>query len=128
MTEPVLFRDLKLQGIPLYDCEVVYKDDYDNLRLYVLKDIEANNFWAMLVDFFQGGIGDDDTVWSHSETLVEKVFAVTAYWDGVRHLDGYYMNYPDVKKLSEVFSVLAEIEDMICTDSCRKKFTYSNET
>ena len=118
--DSVLFSNLMLQGIPLKDCELAYQDNYDNLRLYVLRDTQRWSFWSMLVEFDNGGLGEDGSVWSSPDLKVEKVFESVAYFDGIRHLDGYYMNYPDVKKLSEVFSILADIESEVCRDYSRK--------
>ena len=118
MAEDVLFRDLKVNDKPIYECEIAYQDDYDNLRLYVDIDRKTNSFWAKLVSFNSCTSICID-VWEDHTLTVDVVLDVVAYWDGIRHLTPSYTNYPDVKKLADVYSVLAFIEDGTCTETCR---------
>ena len=126
MQDEILFRELKIQGKPISECELIYKDNYDNLRLYVLKDLEAKNFWAKLVEFSSCKYCSENDVWFQDDLIVEEVIDVTAYWDGIRHVFINDMNYPDVLKISEVFKVLSEIEDQVCQETSRSPIVKYN--
>jgi hypothetical protein len=117
--DEVLFKGITIQGKPLVECEVVYKDQYDNLRLYVYKDKGENSFWAKLVEFAGCVYCGEDSVWNQEDLTVDVLLDVVAYWDGIRHVTPSYMNYPDVLKLSEVYKVLAKIEDEVCQETSR---------
>jgi len=85
--EDKLFKDIKLQGKPLSECELVYKGKHDNSRLYVVKDKDGNSFCAHAVEFNAcPSVKDESSHWDNDGLIVNTLFDVTAYYDGVRHL------------------------------------------
>ena len=125
--EDKLFNEIKLRGKPLTECELVYKGKYDSTRLYVVK--EKSSFWAHAVEFHSCGVaeGEDAVVdyWEDDELVVNTLFEVTAYFDGVRHLefnrnggdmDGY-LYYPPMADLIAMLQKVREIELEICWDA-----------
>lgn len=126
MEEGKLFKDIILDGKPIKDCELVYSGKYDNSRLYVSKDAQANSLYAHAVAFASVPAEEGQTdVWGHPELEVDTLFTVTAYFDGVRHLefnrngtdmDGY-LYYPPMTDLIKMLEKVREIELEICRDA-----------
>lgn len=126
MEESKRFKDIILDGKPIFDCEMVYTGKYGNSRLYVSKDAQANSFCAHAVSFVSVPAEEGQMdVWEHSELEVDTLFTVTAYFDGVRHLefnrngtdmDGY-LYYPPMADLIKMLKKVREIELEICRDA-----------
>jgi len=126
MDDGKLFRNIILDGKPIAGCELAYSGKHDNTRLYVSKSAEGNGFYAHAVAFASvpAEKGQSD-VWAHPELEVDTVFEVTAYFDGVRHLefnrngndmDGY-LYYPPMADLIKMLEKVREIELEICRDA-----------
>lgn len=123
MEDGLLFADLKLNEIPLKACEVAYKGKYDNTRLYVVKEPERQCFYAHAVEFHSCPATEGDAShWDNEGLEVDTLFTVTAYHDGVRHLefnrngddmDGY-IYYPPMADLIAMLQKVREIELEIC--------------
>lgn len=100
-------------GKLLKECEVAAQTN--TYRLYV--DRFENGFYAMAVEWVSSNAGFDDK-WSCPGCEVDQLFNVTAYSDGVRHLEfnreagdmAGYIYYPEMKGLIEMFSKVRELE------------------
>lgn len=120
MSDEQSFSSMKLRGRLLKDCELTLECNKGNYRLYVVK--EDGVFYAMAVEFVSSGMGDD--FWSCPDLMVSQLFEVTAYFDGVRHLEfnrgagdlAGYIYYPNMPGLIELLQKVREIELEICSD------------
>lgn len=110
------FCKLTLRGKLLKDCELVYKGKHDNIRLYVLK--EKNFFAAHAIEFVSCPAEGAKNRWENEALVVQTIFEVTAYFDGIRHLefnrnggemDGY-LYYPNMVDLIAMLQKIREIE------------------
>lgn len=116
------FKDLRLNGKPLAECELTLECNHGNYRLYVDKEPENFCFYSIAVEFLSCADGSD--VWGCDDLVVEQLFNSTAYFDGVRHLEfnreagdmSGYIYYPDLQAISEMLAKLREIELEICRD------------
>lgn len=120
--EEKLFAEIRLQGKPLPECELVYQDKNDNLRLYVVRG--EDSFWAHAVEFVSAPADGGENLWEREGLIVSTVFEVTAYFDGVRHLefnrnggdmDGY-LYYPSMVGLIAMLQKVRDLELEICRD------------
>lgn len=126
----LLLRDILLHGKPLKDCELVFKCKNDNTRLYVIREPDHHSFYAHAVEFHSSSVLDEEAIpWDHETMEVKTLFTVTAYFDGVRHLefnrngnnmDGY-LYYPPMAELILMLQKIREIELEICWDADRGK-------
>lgn len=121
MDTGTLFSELKLNDKPLCDCEMVLECNQTNYRLYIDKYPDEHVFYALAVEFVSC-VSDDK--WNCPQLAVEPLFNVTAYSDGVRHLEfnreagdmAGYIYYPNMQGLIEMFAKVREIELEICRD------------
>lgn len=126
MNEGTPFKDLRLKGKALNHCEMVHECNMTNYRLYVYREPENNAFYALAVEFASCAT-ESGSAWDCPELTVEPLFSVTAYFDGVRHLEfnreagdmAGYIYYPNMQGLIEMFQKVREIELEICRD-CEK--------
>lgn len=116
------FRDLKLKDVPLSQCELAYSGKHDDDRLYWKKT--DTGFLAHAVEFVSCPDSDCDQ-WDDKELVVQTLFTVIAYFDGVRHLefnrngndmDGY-LYYPPMESLIAMLSKVRELELKHCGDA-----------
>lgn len=126
--EQKYFHDIKLNGKPLRDCELVYKSDCDNIRLYVVREEHGFNAHAVQYESCSYGLNEEHNKinqWENKNLVVETLFEITAYWDGVRHLsfncnnaetDGY-LYYPNIADLIAMLQKVREIELQICRET-----------
>lgn len=116
-----LFKNIAINGKPIDKCEMVLECNSGNYRLYI--DRINNGFYAMALEFVSCN-ADSIDIWSNDELEVRQLFNLTAYFDGVRHLEfnrkagdmAGYMNYPDMDGLVELFKRVREIELELCWD------------
>lgn len=123
MDNGLLFHKLAFNNKFVKDYELVFKDKFDNTRLYVLKELETHSFYAQALQFNSCPVTDKKiNVWDNEELLIDILFTVVAYSDGVRHLefnrigtehDGY-LYYPPMKSLILMLQKVREIELEIC--------------
>ena len=124
--EDKLFKDIILRDRLIGDCDLEYKSEDGNYRLYVAR--EDSSFWAHAVGFVSCEmIGDSGVLdWRQDGSLVvSTIFEVTAYFDGVRHLewnrnggdmDGY-IYCPEMAEIIAMLQKVRDIEVKVCT-SC----------
>ncbi len=115
MNEGILFSELTLDGIPLKDCELVFKGLHDNSRLFVHRYPENNSFYACAVEF--NSYSGNGEKWESNDLRVNVIFEVIAYFDGVRQLkftDDGYLYYPVISDLIGMLQKIKEIEIEIC--------------
>ena len=123
--EDKIFKDIRLRNKPLNECELIFKSKTDDQRLYVVKD--NRSFWCHAVEFHSCEMEPDDLesddLWENDNLIVNTIFEVTAYFDGVRHLefnrgghdsDGY-LYYPNMPALIEMLQKVRELELEICS-------------
>jgi len=91
-------------------------------RLYVDTNKELNSFNAMAIEFVSCST-TSPAIWDCPELRVDQLFRVTAYHDGVRHLEFNresdmpgYIYYPNMQDLISLFEKIREIELNICRD------------
>ena len=117
-----LFLALRLNGKPLHECELALECNLGNYRLYI--DRIENGFYAMAVEFCSAGTALP-SVWDCDDLEVDQLFKVTAYSDGIRHLEfnredgdmAGYIYYPSTKDLILLFQKLRELELEMCLDA-----------
>lgn len=116
----VLFKTLTINGTPLSECELMHKTV--SYRLYVDTNKELNSFNAMAIEFVSCST-TSPAIWDCPELRVDQLFRVTAYHDGVRHLEFNresdmpgYIYYPNMQDLISLFEKVREIELKICRD------------
>jgi hypothetical protein len=120
MSETRLFRDLRLNGKPLNECELALEAAKSNYRLYVDKAPDKHAFRAMAVEF--NSCQSEGDIWQCQELEVTPLFNCTAYYDGVRHLEfnrddkdfAGYIYYPNMQGLVDLMAKVREIELEIC--------------
>ncbi len=123
MDNGVLFSELKCHGKPLNECELALQCNENSYRLYVNRDTEYNTFWALAVSFVSCYAGNEN-IWGAEGLTVEPLFNVTAYSDGIRHLEfnreagdmAGYIYYPNMQGLIALFQKIREIELETCRD------------
>lgn len=125
MSDGHFFNKIFLQDKLLKDCELVYQDKYDNIRLYALKEPEHNRFYAQAVEFYSCPVSENVSDWGNEELQVSTLLSCIVYFDGVRHLnfaeeDEGYLNYPPMNDLISMLQKIKEIESEICS----KEFLY----
>lgn len=115
---------IKIDDVPILECELVYKDEQDNVRLYIKRLGPGSGFKATAVAFVSCVHGQGRH-WECPDLTVEIVVEVIAYFDGLRHLhfggngpepDEFngYLYYPNSKSLVEVVMKLRELEQECC--------------
>jgi hypothetical protein len=125
MSNEVLFTGLTVgfDKKPIYDCEVALTCNSGNYRLYVDKRPDDNHFYAHAVEFTSCDSGVDN-IWECENLKVNSLFNITAYFDGVRHLEfnrsdeemAGYIYYPNMDGLIKMMQKVREIELEICRD------------
>lgn len=118
-----LFNYILFDGKPLNECELIYKDESDNYRLYAIVDRDDHEFKACAVKF-DNCIGvDHDDVWKEPSCVVELLFDVYAQPDGIRNLNvkrgfaGGFSGHiydPDITVMSDMFLALSHLEKIVC--------------
>ncbi len=120
----VLFSELKLGGTPLLEDWLAI--DLKDSRLYARVSPGEKSFLAVAVKFISC-VSDGD-IWECPKLRVEQIFQVTAYFDGVRHLEfnrgsedqAGYLYYPDMEGLILMLSAVRNLEETFCPD-CEKR-------
>jgi|JI9StandDraft_1071089.scaffolds.fasta_scaffold895158_1 hypothetical protein len=114
-----LFTEILLDNKPLSECELVYECNHRHYRLYVSRG--DNCFYALAVEFHS--CEADGDIWECPALEVDPLFNVTAYFDGVRHLEfnresdmAGYIYYPNMQGIVELFTKIRELELEICRD------------
>jgi hypothetical protein len=120
LQDGINFFEITLNNKPLRECELVYSGSKDNNRLYVDKTEGSKSFHAMAVSFASCDACDD--WWSSKELTVEKIFELTAHFDGVRHVhfnneENGYLYYPNMEDLINMFTKVRELELKICPEA-----------
>lgn len=121
MSREILFSELLLNKKPLKECDLALECNQGNYRLYVVKEPENKCFFAYAVAFARCS-GDTESVWDCPVLEVTPLFNVTAYFDGVRHLEfdredkdmPGYIYYPDMEYIIKLMQKIREIELSIC--------------
>lgn len=121
MEDGTLFSEIKLNKKPLNECELVLECNETNYRLYVDRDVSKHLFYALAVEF-HSCVGED--TWNCPQLTVDPLFNVTAYFDGVRHLEfnreagdmAGYIYYPNIQGLVEMLQKVREVELECCRD------------
>ena len=122
MSEDKIFSRIMLNNKLLSECEPVYKGKHDNSRLYVLK--KDNEFFAHAVDYKSCPASNEKDHWKNNSLIVNTIFEVVAYHDGVRHLewnrnggemDGY-IYYPIMTDIISMLQKVREIELEVCSN------------
>jgi hypothetical protein len=120
LEEGIIFFEITLNNKPLRECELVYSGSKDNNRLYIDKSEDTKSFYAMAVSFSSCNVCDD--WWNSKELTVEKIFELTAHFDGVRHVhfnheENGYLYYPNMDDLINMFTKIRELELKICPEA-----------
>ena len=116
----IAFESIKLDGKPLKDCEMALETSCTNYRLYVSKYEDAPGFGAVAVNFVCCELTKDDlSHWDSPNLRVEKVFRLTAPFDGAKHIhfneeDDGYLYYPEMDSYAEIFKKVRELEIEHC--------------
>lgn len=117
------FHTLLVGTKPIKACELAYSGKYDNTRLYIVKG--DNSFNAHAVEFVSCPADIVGSHWESSELVVQTIFEVTAYYDGVRHLefnrnggdmDGY-LYYPEMADLIAMLQIVRDVELAHCSEA-----------
>ena len=124
MSDSVLFKDtlLGFNKKPVKECEVAIECNSGKYRLYVDKDVKRNNFQCVALEFVS--CTSNSNMWECEDLMVNPLFNLTAYFDGVRHLEFNreskdlcgYMNYPNIDGIIHLMQKVREIEKEICYD------------
>ena len=118
--EEKLFKDISLDGKLLSEYEATFESECGNSRLYVSE--RDNGFMAHAVEFVCCTPMDNVSHWENKSLEVITIFEVTAYSDGVRHIefnrnngdmDGY-LYYPDMDNLILMLQKIKELENELC--------------
>ena len=117
MNEGKLFSELELNNKPLRSMEATLHPS-PHYKLYV--DIEDNSFYAVAIRF--NSCVNDGDIWECPELRVDNIFEVTAYFDGVRHLEFNrhekdlegYIYYPDIQAIIDMLNEVRKIELQVC--------------
>lgn len=118
MHEGTLFSEVKLDGVLLSDCELVYGGD--NIRLFCKPESPGCGFLAVAVEFVACTVGEDH--WLCKDLRVEQILKVKAAYDGVRHLwvgqedTPGYIYYPDPAEFAGMFNRIGELENKYCSE------------
>ena len=123
MNNGFIFDDLKLDGKPLSECEMVLECNSGMYRLYLTRLTGCGGFLAMAVEFNSCDAGCVNH-WEATALEVNELFTVTAYFDGVRHLEFNrnepdmegYLYYTNMDGLIELLSKVREIEKELCRE------------
>ena len=121
MSREVLFSEILLNKKPLSECELALECNRGNYRLYIDIEPEYKHFFAYAVQFASCS-GDTESIWDCPILEVTPLFNVTAYFDGVRHLEfdrddkdmPGYIYYPHMQCLIELMQKVREIELKVC--------------
>ena len=121
MNDGTPFKNLKLNGKPLNECELALECNGTHYRLYIDRGEEGHVFYALAVEFVSS-VSED--TWTCPHLTVEPLFNVTAYFDGVRHLEfnreagdmAGYIYYPNMQGLIELMQKVREVELEVCRD------------
>lgn len=116
---------IKIDDVPILECELVYKDSQDNVRMYIKRLGPGHGFKATALEFVSCIYGQGSH-WERPDLTVEIIVEVIAYFDGLRHLhfggngpesDDFngYLYYPSSKSLVEVMTKLRELEQECCS-------------
>lgn len=114
------FMDCRLEGIALNTLEPVYKNKYDTVRLYIVKNhiYGAVAYDAILVEFVSAS-AKTATMWEDDKELrVSVVFSCYGNsFDGCKHFffspeeeNGYYY-YPPVEDIIEALKIIDGFQD-----------------
>lgn len=103
-----------LSDKPLSECEVALTAG--SYRLYLLRS--EKSFFAIALEC----VAWTDEQFARDDDDVRELFTVTAYFDGVRHLEfnrwagemAGYMYCPDMGDLCNLFEKVRSLEDEIC--------------
>ena len=117
MSEGTHISEMKLDGKPLRDCEMAFECAHGRCRLYI--DRRDGGFLGMAVEWVTCS---GNNVWTCPDLHVDQMFQVTAYHDGVRHLEfnrgagdmAGYLYYPNMTGLVALFQKVREIEAEQC--------------
>lgn len=118
----IRFQDMRLDMLPLSECDVTFESEDKNTRLYTHKNDAA--FSALAVIYVSTEPESEDH-WTDKNLEVEKVFEAHAHFDGVRHLefnrngtdmDGY-LNYPDIPALIAMLQEVRRMELDLCPEA-----------
>jgi hypothetical protein len=117
------FKELSLDNNSLCNCEMVLECNSGMYRLYLLRFTDCAGFRAMAVSFNSCRV-DNKNHWDAEDLIVDELFTVTAYFDGVRHLEFNrndkdmegYLYCTNMDGLISLLSKVREIEKEICRD------------
>jgi hypothetical protein len=125
MSEELEFSSARLNKKPLTECELALECNRGNYRLYVDIDQERSTFHALAIAFH--GCTSDGNVWDCPNLTIQPLFNLTAYFDGVRHLEfnrdagdmAGYIYCPDMQGIIDMMTKVREIELDVCRDCNR---------
>lgn len=117
--DSILLKDIRLNKVPLSECELSL--EIGNYRLYSLIDRKSESFYCIAVKF-ESCTYTEGSVWDVGDITVTILFNVTAFFDGVRHLEfnrqnkefAGYIHYPDMEALVSLLKKVREIELDVC--------------
>jgi len=123
MDNGYIFKDLMLGDNPISECEMVLECNDEMYRLYMLKLNYCGGFKAMAIEFNSCGC-EAQSQWESDDLVVDELFTVTAFFDGVRHLEFNrnekemegYLYYPNIDGLISLLSKVREIEKELCRE------------
>ncbi len=121
----MLFRDITVGDFnrPITDCELVLEIGF--YRLYFTAIGEGlKGFYACAVELCESDSSDIDA-WKSKNITVTPLFNITAYYDGVRHLEFNreckespgYIYCPEISGIIELLKKVRELELELC-DIC----------
>tara|TARA_R100001143_G_C3276959_1_gene94860 strand:+ start:108 stop:485 length:378 start_codon:yes stop_codon:yes gene_type:complete len=119
----IFFREITLgpDNTPINECDVAVDFHDGHHRLYVLK--VDNGFYAHAVEF-AGCSSDISDIWQCDQLEVNSLFNVSAYFDGVRHLEfnrdagdlAGYIYMPNIEAIICMLAKVRELEIEICDE------------
>jgi hypothetical protein len=121
----VLFCEIEFKDRRLKDCDVIYKGEYDNTRLYLVKGVDGSSFDALAVAFNNCDRLND--IWNSKKLYVDTLFWLEAYHGTVKHLhfqpdsdedecDDGYIYSPNISELADMLQILHKIANKMFGD------------
>ena len=114
----VEFNKLELGDCLLKDCDIMFKDEFDTIRLYVNPVGDGLGFDANLL-MIKRPLEFDNSVllWEQDNSDVEVILSVEAWFDGIHDIKSTKdLSLVGTSDLSEVFKVLGECEGKYCDE------------
>ena len=125
------FNQIKLNENFLKDCKLGIDCNESQYRLYYLPI--GSGFEAIALEFVSCD-ADVKNMWEHDSLMVNELFRVTAYFDGVRHFgvraddDQYsgYIYYPSIPGFIKLLQKVRDLEELYCSEVQKERVNGEN--